>query len=64
MAKISIKRVYEPDSPRDGRRVLVERLWPRGIRKQDLRADLWQKEVAPSTELRVWPQILICQKAL
>ena len=54
MATISIKRVYEPDSPRDGRRMLVERLWPRGIRKEDLHADSWQKEVAPSTELRKW----------
>lgn len=54
MAKIDIKRVYEPESPRDGRRILVERLWPRGMRKSDLRADLWQKEVAPSTDLRKW----------
>ena len=54
MATITIKRVYEPDSPRDGRRILVERLWPRGIRKEDLHADSWQKEVAPSRELRKW----------
>lgn len=54
MATLGVKRVYEPDSPRDGRRILVERLWPRGVRKEDLRVDLWQKAVAPSTELRKW----------
>jgi uncharacterized protein YeaO (DUF488 family) len=54
MATISIKRVYEPDSRSDGRRILVERLWPRGIRKEDLRMASWEKEVAPSTELRKW----------
>ena len=54
MAKINCKRVYDPESPADGRRILVERLWPRGMRKSELRADLWQKDVAPSTELRKW----------
>lgn len=54
MAEISIKRVYEPESPDDGRRILVERLWPRGIAKQDLHADDWRKDVAPSTGLRKW----------
>ena len=54
MATIGIKRVSEPDSRRDGQRILVERLWPRGIRKDDLRLDGWYKEVAPSTELRKW----------
>lgn len=54
MAAIGIKRVYEPDSRRDGQRILVERLWPRGIRKDDLRLHAWYKEVAPSTELRKW----------
>jgi len=54
MATIGINRVYEPDSRRDGQRILVERLWPRGIRKDDLRLDGWYKEVAPSTELRKW----------
>jgi uncharacterized protein YeaO (DUF488 family) len=51
---IKLKRVYEPAAPEDGTRVLVERLWPRGVRKQDLALDLWAKEVAPSTELRRW----------
>jgi uncharacterized protein YeaO (DUF488 family) len=46
--------VYEPAEPQDGRRFLVERLWPRGIKKQDLRMDAWLKDVAPSTELREW----------
>ncbi len=54
MASIGIKRVYEPGSRDDGQRILVERLWPRGIRKEDLDADWWRKEVAPSTELRKW----------
>lgn len=54
MAKIGVKRVYEPESRSDGRRILVERLWPRGIRKEDLHADSWEKEVAPSSELRKW----------
>ena len=53
-ATIGIKRVYEPSSRRDGRRILVERLWPRGIKKDSLEADAWMKEVAPSTALRKW----------
>jgi len=51
---IRVKRTYEPVSPRDGRRILVERLWPRGIKKEALAAESWMKEVAPSTELRQW----------
>ena len=51
---IQTKRVYEPASPQDGTRFLVERLWPRGIRKESLRLDAWIREVAPSTELRRW----------
>jgi uncharacterized protein YeaO (DUF488 family) len=51
---IEIKRVYEPPSSGDGRRFLVERLWPRGMRKQALAADTWLKEVAPSPALRQW----------
>lgn len=47
-------RVYEPVEPGDGTRVLVDRLWPRGIRKDDPRIDRWLKDVAPSTELRHW----------
>jgi uncharacterized protein YeaO (DUF488 family) len=51
---IQIKRVYEPPAPEDGTRFLVERLWPRGIKKEALHPDGWLKEVAPSAELRRW----------
>lgn len=51
---IRIKRTYEAPARGDGRRILVERLWPRGMRKEALDADAWMKEVAPSTELRKW----------
>jgi uncharacterized protein YeaO (DUF488 family) len=51
---IRIKRTYEPRARGDGRRILVERLWPRGMKKEDLHADAWMKDVAPSTELRQW----------
>ena|SRR5688572_12008436 len=51
---IQIKRTYEPPARADGRRILVERLWPRGMKKHALEADAWMKEVAPSTELRKW----------
>ena len=51
---IRIKRTYEPQARGDGRRILVERLWPRGMKKEDLHADAWMKDVAPSTELRQW----------
>ena len=51
---IRTKRVYEPASTDDGERVLVERLWPRGVRKADLKFDSWLKGVGPSTELRKW----------
>lgn len=53
-ATIALKRVYDEAEPRDGTRVLVERLWPRGISKERARVDLWLKEVAPSHELRTW----------
>jgi uncharacterized protein YeaO (DUF488 family) len=49
-----IKRIYELPQPSDGTRVLVDRLWPRGIKKTDAHLDCWMKEVAPSTELRRW----------
>jgi len=49
-----IKRIYDPPAPDDGFRVLVDRLWPRGITKQRAALDLWLKDVAPSTELRTW----------
>jgi uncharacterized protein YeaO (DUF488 family) len=51
---IRLKRIYEPKANDDGFRVLVDRLWPRGIKKQDAAIDLWLKEVAPSPELRQW----------
>jgi uncharacterized protein YeaO (DUF488 family) len=51
---IRLKRVYEPASPGDGRRVLVERLWPRGVSKARLRVNRWAKDAAPSPTLRRW----------
>ncbi|HNP37631.1 MAG TPA: DUF488 family protein [Woeseiaceae bacterium] len=51
---VRIKRAYEAADAGDGYRVLVDRLWPRGVPKSKLKADLWLKEVAPSTELRNW----------
>jgi len=53
MGKVVIKRAYEPALPADGFRVLVDRLWPRGVSKEHAALDLWLKDVAPSTELRV-----------
>lgn len=49
-----MKRVYDETSPDDGERILVDRLWPRGISREGGRIDLWMKEIAPSTELRKW----------
>jgi uncharacterized protein YeaO (DUF488 family) len=49
-----IKRVYEPAKPADGIRVLVDRLWPRGVKKADAHLDHWMKDVAPSAPLRLW----------
>lgn len=51
---IRLKRVYEKPSRQDGFRILVDRLWPRGLTKEHASVDLWVKEVAPSTELRQW----------
>ncbi|HZR65638.1 MAG TPA: DUF488 domain-containing protein [Terriglobales bacterium] len=51
---LKLKRAYEPAARDDGRRFLVERLWPRGVTKNALRLDLWLKNVAPSPELRKW----------
>jgi uncharacterized protein YeaO (DUF488 family) len=51
---ILLKRAYEPPTPQDGPRFLVERLWPRGVRKADLRLAGWLKQVAPTPELRRW----------
>jgi uncharacterized protein YeaO (DUF488 family) len=49
-----IKRVYDPVSPDDGKRILIDRLWPRGIKKEKAHIDEWLKEIAPSHELRKW----------
>jgi len=51
---IRIKRTYDPPARGDGKRILVERLWPRGMNKEALAADAWLKDIAPSTELRKW----------
>lgn len=51
---IKIKRAYGPAEKADGLRILVDRLYPRGIKKEDLQADVWLKEIAPSTALRKW----------
>jgi uncharacterized protein YeaO (DUF488 family) len=51
---LKLKRVYEPASREDGQRFLVERLWPRGIKKPSLDLEAWLKDVAPSTQLRQW----------
>jgi uncharacterized protein YeaO (DUF488 family) len=51
---IRTKRVYEEPSRDDGRRILVDRLWPRGITKADAKIDFWAKQIAPSNELRRW----------
>jgi len=51
---VRLKRAYDAASPSDGYRVLIDRLWPRGVSKQKAKLDEWQKELAPSTELREW----------
>ena len=53
-AGIRVKRVYEQASPSDGKRVLVDRLWPRGLTKEGVRIDAWPRDLAPSNELRKW----------
>lgn len=52
--EILLKRAYEPPGPDDGFRILVDRLWPRGVSKDSAHIDLWLKEIAPSTPLRKW----------
>jgi uncharacterized protein YeaO (DUF488 family) len=52
MDMVHIKRAYEPPSRRDGRRILVDRLWPRGLKKEQVKVVKWMKELGPSTELR------------
>jgi len=51
---ITLKRVYDEPEPGDGTRVLVDRLWPRGLSKERAHVDLWLKEIAPSSQLRTW----------
>ena len=52
--EVRVRRVYEEPAPEDGMRVLVDRIWPRGLRKDAARLDEWARDVAPSTELRTW----------
>lgn len=54
LMKVKIKRVYDKPDKEDGKRILVDRLWPRGLTKEKADIDLWLKEVAPSTGLRKW----------
>lgn len=54
--EIFVKRVYEEPGPADGLRILVDRLWPRGVSKENARIDVWLKNVAPSNDLRKWYQ--------
>ncbi|WP_439330762.1 DUF488 domain-containing protein [Mycobacterium scrofulaceum] len=55
-ARIRVARVYDDVTPDDGQRVLVDRVWPRGIRKDDPRVGIWRKDIAPSKDLREWYQ--------
>jgi uncharacterized protein YeaO (DUF488 family) len=54
VSRVSIKRIYEEPNEANGARILVDRLWPRGLTKEKARVDLWLKEIAPSTALRKW----------
>ena len=51
---VRLKRVYEPAGPMDGHRVLIDRLWPRGVSRDRAKLDVWERELAPSQELRQW----------
>lgn len=51
---LRLKRAYDPATPDDGTRILIDRLWPRGVRKDEAALDDWMKDIAPSTELREW----------
>ncbi|MCY9517062.1 DUF488 domain-containing protein [Paenibacillus apiarius] len=53
-SNIRLKRIYEPPVPEDGYRILIDRIWPRGVSKQQAAIDEWMKEIAPSPELRKW----------
>jgi uncharacterized protein YeaO (DUF488 family) len=52
--RVRVRRVYDPPAPADGARILVDRVWPRGLRKDAAQLDEWCKQVAPSTQLRTW----------
>ena len=52
--RFQVKGVYDPPDPKDGTRILVHRLWPRDLKKEACRLDLWLKEIAPRNELRRW----------
>ena len=54
LAQVQVRRVYDPPEPKDGQRVLVDRLWPRGLSRERARLDEWCKKIAPSSELRRW----------
>lgn len=54
MREVRIKRIYDPPEAGDGRRVLVDRLWPRGLAKDKAELDVWMRDIAPSDELRTW----------
>ena len=54
MTRFNLKRAYEPEEPTDGFRVYIDRLWPRGLSHETFHYDLWDKDIAPSTELREW----------
>lgn len=54
MQTLKLKRAYEPESPDDGFRVYIDRLWPRGLSHETFHYDMWDKDIAPSTELREW----------
>ena len=54
MEEIFLKRIYEPFDENDGERILIDRLWPRGIRKEDVKLSMWAKEIAPTSGLRKW----------
>jgi uncharacterized protein YeaO (DUF488 family) len=53
-ANVRLKRAYDPPAASDGKRILIDRLWPRGVKKTDAAIDEWMKEIAPSTTLRKW----------
>jgi|SRR5690606_23168170 len=54
MTSVKIKRIYEEADPDDGYRVLIDRLWPRGVKKEEAKVEYWAKQIAPSRQLREW----------